>query len=244
VVGVNTAIFSPSGGNVGIAFAIPASVARDVISQLRETGAVSRGYIGVQIQAITPEIAESMGLPGNRGALVAETQPNTPAAKAGLRSGDVIVSIDGSRVETPRELSRRIAALGPQRQTQIGFLRDGREQTVNVQLEALPERTAAARAGRGGRDDGDRQSDGPRLGLSLAPASDGVEVSEVEPGSPAARTGLRQGDVILEVAGKPVRRPADVANAVRDARSDNRRSVLMRVRSTEGVRFVAVPTAS
>ncbi|MFN3888958.1 MAG: Do family serine endopeptidase [Beijerinckiaceae bacterium] len=243
VVGVNTAIYSPSGGSVGIGFAIPASVARDVISQLREHGAVARGYIGVQIQAITPEIAESMNLRDNKGALVAETQQNTPAAKAGLRSGDVIVSVDGQRVESPRELSRRIAALGPRRKTEIGFLRDGREQNVTVQLEALPDRVADARSGRGG-DDGARQGDGPRLGLRLAPGSDGVEVAEVEPGSPAARTGLREGDVILDVAGKAVKRPADVADAVRAARSDKRKTILMRVRSAEGVRFVAVPTAS
>ena len=244
VVGVNTAIYSPSGGSVGIGFAIPATVARDVIEQLRENGSVARGYIGVQIQGITPEIAESMGLRSNKGALIAETQPNTPAAKAGLRSGDVIISVDGNRVETSRELSRRIAALGPKRQTQIGFVRDGREQTVSVQLEALPERTADARSGAGGREDGARQSDGPRLGLRLAPGENGVQVAEVEPGSPAARTGLREGDVILDVAGKSVKRPADVADAVRSARSDNRKTILMRVRSAEGVRFVAVPTAS
>jgi serine protease Do len=244
VVGVNTAIYSPSGGSVGIGFAIPAYVARDVIEQLRENGSVARGYIGVQIQGITPEIAESMNLRTSKGALVAEAQPNTPAAKAGLRSGDVIVSVDGNSVETPRELSRRIAALGPKRETKIGFVRDGREQTVNVKLEALPERTADARSGRGGREDSAQQGDGPRLGLRLAPGEDGVQVAEVEPGSPAARTGLREGDVILDVAGKSVKRPADVADAVRSARSDKRKTILMRVRSAEGVRFVAVPTAS
>jgi serine protease Do len=245
VVGVNTAIYSPSGGSVGIGFAIPASVARDVISQLRDNGSVSRGYIGVQIQGITPEIADSLGLRNNRGALVAETQPNTPAAKAGLRSGDVIVSVDGAAVDNPRELSRRIASLGPKRQAQIGYIRDGREQTVTVQLEALPERAADARPGRSEQRGGaDQDAGNQRLGLRLAPGADGVEVAEVEPGSPAARTGLREGDVILDVAGKAVRRPADVADAVRAARSDQRRTVLMRVRSAEGVRFVAVPTAS
>ncbi|MBX9760021.1 MAG: Do family serine endopeptidase [Beijerinckiaceae bacterium] len=242
VVGVNTAIYSPSGGSVGIGFAIPASVARDVIAQLRENGSVSRGYIGVQIQAITPEIADSLGLRGNNGALIAETQTNTPAAKAGLRSGDVIVSVDGARVDNPRELSRRIAALGPKRQTQIGYVRDGREQTVSVQLEALPERTADARGG-ANRNGQQQDADGQRLGLRLTPGSEGVEVAEVEPGSPAARNGLREGDVILDVAGKSVKRPADVANAVREARSSARKSILMRVRSAEGVRYVAIPTA-
>ena len=243
VVGVNTAIYSPSGGSVGIGFAIPANVARDVIAQLRDNGSVSRGYIGVQIQGITPEIAESMGLRNSKGALVAEAQANTPAAKAGLRSGDVIVSVDGAGVESPRELSRRIAGLGPKRQTQIGFLREGREQTVSVQLEALPERAADARTGSSDSDRGAQQGEGARLGLRLAPGADGVQVAEVEPGSPAARTGLREGDVILDVAGKAVKSPGDVADAVRTARSDKRKTLLMRVRSSEGVRFVAVPTA-
>lgn len=243
VVGVNTAIYSPSGGSVGIGFAIPANVARDVIAQLRDNGSVSRGYIGVQIQGITPEIAESMGLRNSKGALVAEAQANTPAAKAGLRSGDVIISVDGASVESPRELSRRIAGLGPKRQTQIGFVRNGREQTVSVQLEALPERAAEARTGRNDAEGGAQQGEGPRLGLRLAPSADGVQVAEVEPGSPAAKTGLREGDVILDVAGKSVKSPGDVADAVRSARSDKRKSVLMRVRSAQGVRFVAVPTA-
>lgn len=243
VVGVNTAIYSPSGGSVGIGFAIPANVARDVIAQLREHGSVSRGFIGVQIQGITPELAESMGLRSTKGALVAEAQANTPAAKAGLRSGDVIISVDGASVANPRELSRRIAGLGPKRQVQIGYVRDGREQTVAVQLDALPERSADVRTGRTNSEGGGQQGDGPRLGLRLAPADGGVQVAEVEPNSPAAKTGLREGDVILDVAGKSVKSPGDVAEAVRTARSDKRRSVLMRVRSTEGVRFVAVPTA-
>ncbi len=244
VVGVNTAIYSPSGGSVGIGFAIPANVARDVIAQLRDNGSVSRGYIGVQIQGITPEIAESMGLRNTKGALVAEAQANTPAAKAGLRSGDVIVSVGGASVDNPRELSRRIAGLGPKRQTQVGFVRDGREQTVSVQLEALPERAADARTGRSEREGGAQQGDGTRLGLRLAPGDGGVQVAEVEPNSTAAKTGLREGDLILDVAGKSVKSPGEVADAMRTARSDKRKTVLMRVRSAEGVRFVAVPTAS
>jgi serine protease Do len=242
VVGVNTAIYSPTGGSVGIGFAIPASVARDVIDQLRERGQVSRGYIGVQIQAITPEIADSMGLRNTRGALVAEAQADTPAARAGLQAGDVIIAVNGERIQNPRELSRLIAGLGPQRKADIAYIRDGRERTVAVTLDALPDRTASTPET--GRPDRQQDQDGARLGLRLAPGANGVEVAEVEPGSPAARNGLRQGDVILEVAGKAVRRPADVASAVRDARASDRKTVLMRVRSGEGTRFVAVPVAS
>jgi serine protease Do len=246
VVGVNTAIYSPSGGSVGIGFAIPATVARDVISQLRENGQVSRGYIGVQIQPITPEIAESMGLSRRDGALVADTQANTPAAKAGLRAGDIITSVNGQRIQTARDLSRQIAGLGPQREARIGFLREGREQVVAVTLEALPDGSADARGGmdRRGPSQPPQDGEGARLGLRLAPGADGVEVAQVEPGSPAERNGLREGDVILEVAGKAVRRPADVASAVRDARSSQRRTILLRVRSSEGIRFVALPAMS
>ncbi|MDB5569052.1 MAG: htrA [Hyphomicrobiales bacterium] len=246
VVGVNTAIYSPSGGSVGIGFAIPANVARDVIVALKDHGKVERGYIGVQIQAITPEIADSLQLKSNKGALVADTQPDTPAAKAGVKSGDVIVAVNGERIDTARDLSRKIAALGPQKNVELTYLRNGREATATVTLGALPEQSANARGGRDrdrdrfGSDDADRS--GPRLGLRLAPGSGGVRVMAVEPDSPAAAQGLREGDVILEVAGKPVSRPADVADAVRTARQGDRKTVLMRVKSGEGTRFVAMPT--
>ncbi len=244
VVGVNTAIYSPSGGSVGIGFAIPASVARDVIAALKDHGKVERGYIGVQIQSITPEIAESLNLKNNKGALVADTQPDTPAAKAGLKSGDVIVAVNGDRIDTARDLSRKIAALGPEKIVNLTYLRNGREASAAVTLGALPEQTASARGGRDrdrfGSDDSDRS--GPRLGLRLAPGNGGVRVVEVEPDSPAANQGLREGDVILEVAGKAVSRPADVADAVRSARQGDRKTVLLRVKSGEGTRFVALPT--
>lgn len=239
VVGVNTAIYSPSGGSVGIGFAIPSTVARDVISALRENGKVSRGYIGVQIQAITPELAESMNLRNNKGALVAETQKGTPAEKAGLESGDVIVAVNGDTIETPRELSRKIAALGPRKTVELTYRRDGRERTVSVTLQQLPDEMADARSGGG---DNDRNGDEPRLGLRLAPGDDGVEVAEVEPGSPAARRGVRQGDVIVEVAGKSVSKPSEVAQAVREARKSDKKMILMRVRTGQSTRFLALPT--
>jgi len=241
VVGVNTAIYSPSGGSIGIGFAIPATVARNVIDALREHGRVERGFIGVQIQAITPELADSMQLKTNRGALVADAQPNTPAAKAGLRSGDVIIAVNGEPIEAARELSRKIAALGPEKKVEITYLRGGREAKASITLGVLPEEAAPSRpsSGRQG-EDLDRQ-DGQRLGLRLAPGHGGVMVAEVEPASPAARQGLREGDVIVEVAGKPVLRPADVADAVREARRSDRKTVLMRVRTGDSTRFVALP---
>ena len=242
VVGVNTAIYSPSGGSVGIGFAIPSAVARDVIEALREHGRVARGYIGVQIQQITPEIADSLRLNSSRGALVADAQAGSPAAKAGLRAGDVIVAVNGEPVESPRELSRRIAAIGPQKNVRVSYLRDGREAVADVTLAALPEQSAARAAPDGGAgEDRDERAGGGRLGLLLAPGQGGVLVAEVEPASPAARQGLREGDVILEAGGKPVARPAEVAEVMREARRSQRKTVLLRVRSGDSARFVALP---
>ena len=243
VVGVNTAIYSPSGGSVGIGFAIPASVARDVIGSLREHGRVERGFIGVQIQAITPELADSLHLKTSKGALVADAQPNTPAAKAGLRSGDVIVAVNGEPIEAARELSRKIAALGPEKKAQISYLRGGREANVEITLGALPDQAASAQSAPGRQSEDLDRLEGPRLGLRLAPGRGGVTVAEVDPASPAARQGLREGDVIVDVAGKPVTRPAEVADAVREARRSDRKSVLMRVRTGDSTRFVALPVS-
>src|SRR5262249_12043268 len=139
VIGVNTAIFSPSGGSVGIAFAVPASTVTNVIPQLQKNGQVSRGWLGVRIQSITREIAESIGLKGPTGALISEPLADGPAAMSGLKSGDVITSIDAVRVENARDLGRRIAALGPERTVKLGIIRDGQEQTISVTLGRLPD---------------------------------------------------------------------------------------------------------
>ncbi|MGP9819670.1 trypsin-like peptidase domain-containing protein [Salinarimonas sp. NSM] len=137
VVGVNTAIFSPSGGNVGIAFAIPAHVAESVTTQLRADGVVTRGFLGVQVQAVTPEIAEAIGLDEVRGALIAQPQPNTPAAEAGLRSGDVILAVDGEAIGDHRDLTRRIAGIAPGTRVAITIFRKGREAALDVRIGRL-----------------------------------------------------------------------------------------------------------
>jgi serine protease Do len=246
VVGVNTAIFSPSGGNVGIAFAIPASTVDSVVKQLREKGTVTRGWIGVQIQPITKDIADGMGLKNTDGALVAEPTPDSPAVKAGIKSGDVIVAVNGERIANARELSRRIGQLAPGTDVRLTVLRSGSEKTVSVKLGELPEQAGLAQRG------GDERSGPAReemtLGLQLAPANsvagsgnEGVVVTRVLPNSPAGERGIKTGDVILEVAGKAVSNPADVRKALQDARKDNKRTVLMRVKSGEGTRFVALP---
>jgi serine protease Do len=245
VVGVNTAIFSPSGGNVGIAFAIPASTVDSVVNQLRDKGTVTRGYIGVQIQPITKDIADSMGLKNTDGALVAEPSPNSPATKAGIKSGDVIVAVNGERIANARELSRRIAQMAPGNTARLTILQGGSERTVNVTLGELP---AQAGLRRDSEERGGPAREEMTLGLQLAPASsvagsgnEGVVVTRVLPGSPAGERGFKTGDVILEVAGKAVSNPADVRKALEDARKDNKRTVLMRVKSGEGTRFVALP---
>lgn len=243
VVGVNTAIFSPSGGSVGIGFAIPTEVARDVIDSLRQNGSVARGWIGVQIQPVTREIADSLGAKEAKGALVSDLQSGSPAGSAGIRSGDIIVAVNGERIDGPRELARKIAAFGPDKQVELTYLRDGREQRANVRLGALPAETQQR---------ADRSPSQPErnaltgLGLTLAPASslgagrEGVVIAEVEPDGAAAKSGLKQGDIILDAGGQPVTRPADVASALAAVRKDGRRALLLRVKSGDNTRFVAV----
>lgn len=245
VVGVNTAIYSPSGGSVGIAFAIPAATVESVVTQLKEKGSVTRGWIGVQIQPVTRDIADSMGLKTTDGALVAEPQPGSPAVKAGVKAGDVITAVNGEKIGNARELARRIGTMAPGNSVKLTLLQDGSEKTVNVTLGELPNQIEA-RAGGGGRDS---LQEGTALGLQLAPAasvagsgSEGVVVTAVSPDGPAATRGFKTGDVILEVAGKAVANPGDVRKAIDDARKDNKRTVLMRVKSGEGTRFVALPS--
>jgi serine protease Do len=243
VIGVNTAIFSPSGGNVGIAFAIPASTVRAVVAQLRDHGAVTRGWIGVQIQPVTAEIAESLNLRAARGALVAEPQAGSPAIAAGIRAGDVITHVNGNAVRDARELARTIGAMPPNTKVRLTVLRGGSEQTITVTLGELPNQREA-RAAPERREPG-RGTEVPRLGLTLAPAdtaggSEGVVVTDVESGSVAAEHGFRPGDVILSVGNKPVKTPADVRDMFADVQKGGARNVLVRVKSGDSIRFVAV----
>jgi serine protease Do len=246
VIGVNTAIFSPSGGSVGIAFAIPADTVKAVVAQLQDKGSVTRGWIGVQIQPVTADIADSIGLKKAEGALVAEPQADSPAAKAGIQSGDVIVSLNGAPVKDARDLARKIGAMAPNASVKLGIFRKGAETTVTLNLGELPREQRQARTN--AREQATPGTEIPRLGLSLAPANktagagnDGVVVTEVTPDGLAAGQGFRTGDVILDVGGKTVSTPADVRKALADAQADGKRTVLLRVKSGEATRFVAVP---
>ena len=241
VIGVNAAIFSPSGGFVGIAFAIPAEVARGVVTQLREKGSIARGWLGVQIQPLTRELADSLGLKGAQGVLVSEPLADGPAAKAGIASGDVIVSIESEPLKDGRELSRRVADLAPGTAIKLGVLRAGSERAVTVRLGELP--SAAPRVA---AEPPAASNTKTELGLMLAPAGEipgagrqGVVVIDAERGNGVA--GIDTGDVILEVAGKAVNSPTDFSKAVAAARRSGKNKVLMRVRSGETKRFVAMP---
>ena len=250
VMGVNTAIYSPSGGSVGIAFSIPASTVKSVIAQLKDKGSVSRGWIGVQIQPVTPDIADSLGLKKAEGALVAEPQANGPAAKAGIESGDVITKVNGETVKDARELARTIGGFAPGTAVKLDVLHKGEDKVINLTLGQLPN-TLEAKADTDNDDNGGatRGTDVPKLGLTLAPANsvagagkDGVVVTEVDPKGVAAER-FKEGDVILEVAGKTVGNVGEVSDAIKAARSDNKNSVLMRVKSGGSMHFVAVPLA-
>ena len=244
VVGVNTAIYSPSGGSVGIAFSIPAPTVKNIVAQLKDKGTVSRGWIGVQIQPVSQDIADNLGLKKAEGAMVLEPQADSPAAKAGIESGDVITAVNGEAVKDPRELARTIGNLGPNATVKLNVLHQGKDKTVSLTLGQLPAMQEANASPSHG-------SDVPRLGLTVAPASSvagagktGVVVTDVDPNSAAATRGLKQGDVILEVAGKSVANPGDISDAVKAAHADNKSSVLMKVRSAEGSHYVAIPVAN
>ncbi|RXH03093.1 Do family serine endopeptidase [Bradyrhizobium zhanjiangense] len=248
VIGVNTAIFSPSGGSVGIGFDIPATTAKLVVAQLKDKGAVTRGWLGVQVQPVTSDIADSLGLKQARGAIVDNPQPDSPAAKAGIEAGDVITSVNGTAVKDSRDLARTIATLAPGSSVKLDVFHKGESKTVTLALGELPnERQAQGKAYDGKVQPGAGM---PRLGLGLAPAGDvqgagqkGVVVTEVDPEGPAAQRGIKTGDVILNVGGKAVSNVGEVRSELAQAKSSGKRSVLLQIRSADATRFVAVPLA-
>ena len=237
VVGVNTAIFSPSGGSVGIGFAVPATLATEVIEDLIDDGTVQRGYLGVRIQPVTADIAESIGLETPRGALVSQAEEGTPAAEAGIEPGDVIREVNGSPVADPRILSRRIAGIDPDETVTLTVFRNGETLEIDVKLGEL-ENIQAARA----PEDVEPSSVGG-LGLEVAPNEngEGVLVTAVDPDGPAFEKGIREGDVLLEVAGASVATAGELDDELAALAAEGRPSALVRVEGEDGPRFVALP---
>jgi serine protease Do len=229
VIGVNTMIYSPNGGSVGIGFAIPASTVAHVIGELRADGKVDRGWLGVQIQGLDEDMAASLGLEDTHGALIADVVAGSPAQKAGLKAGDVVRSYDGKPIKEARELSRAVAATADGTSAGLDVMRDGKSLDLTVRIAKLDEGNETQLAGN------DAGNTGGDLGLRLAPASEqgaegeGALVMGVRPGSAAAELGLAEGDIIRQVGAAAVKSPADVSQAVKQARAADRKSVLLLV---------------
>ena len=252
VVGVNTAIFSPSGGNVGIAFDVPAALVQEVVTQLKATGTVDRGWLGVVIQNVSDDIANSIGMKEAKGAMITKVTEDGPAAKEDLKAGDVIVAVNGDKIEDSRDLARKIAELHPDTPVKLSIVRYGEKREVDMKLASFPNKKLASL-----EDDKPQAKPGEQmkdLGLSLAPAAkfpgageEGVAITEVDPSSDAADKGLKPGDVILQVAGMTVSDPDDVAEGVKKAMASAKTGttkdavkVLMQVKSGDQTRFVAL----
>jgi serine protease Do len=260
VIGINTAIFSPTGGSVGIGFAIPSTLAQPVVAQLREFGKTRRGWLGVRIQGVTPEIAESLGLPRHTGALVASVTPDGPAAEAGIRAGDVVLTFDGKEVNEMRRLPRVVAETPVDRRVPVTLWRNGKQESVQVkvgELEAAEESgqlaSAPSTTGPGRNETAPQSETVGQVGLKLTGITPdlrrqfgigeqvkGVVVTEVAPNSPAAEKGIRPGDVVVEVGQEEVNTPQDVSGKFKAAKDAGRRSVLLLVDRNGDLRFVAL----
>jgi len=240
VIGVNTAIVSPTGGSVGIAFAIPAETVKSVVAQLKDKGKVTRGWIGVQIQDVTADLADSLGLAAAHGALVAEPQLGAPAARAGIESGDVILSVNGREARDSREAARIISNLPPGATATVVVVRKGQNRTFNVMLGSLPDQREASAYRETPKQKGTSL---PRLGIAVARATDGVVVTSVDPGGAAAELGIESGDVILQAADKKVATAIDLRNAIEAAQKTGKHTMPMRVKSADGIKFIAVPVS-
>lgn len=258
VIGINTAIYSRSGGSIGLGFSIPSNQAKNVVMQLKDFGRTRRGWLGVKIQQVTPDIAESLGLKEPTGAMIASADENGPAAKAKIQGGDIILKFNGTDVKEMRTLPRVVAETPIGKQVPVVLWRDGKERVVQVTVGELPDDTKPVLASTNSQDKPQvaRPVELTGMGLKISPITDearerfqiaadqkGVLITDVAAGSTAAEKGLKPGDVIVEVQQEEVKTPADITDRVERFRKANRRSVLMLVQTGDGLHWVPLSLA-
>jgi serine protease Do len=258
VIGINTAIISPSGGSIGIGFAVPASVAVPIIEQLVKFGETRRGWLGVNIQSVPEDLAGSLGVPAGRGALVSGVRPGSPAETGGLKAGDVILRFDDQTVPNVRALPRIVARTGEGKTVSVAIMRDGKPQTLSIVIGRLDEAEDKGKkkpAPAAAKEKSQAPVTGPVLGLTLATLDDelrktydlgakvrGLVVQEVGAKSKAAEKEIKVGHVIVEADQRPVFKPADLVAAIERVRQRKRNAILLRVEDNKGnLRFVALP---
>ncbi len=258
VIGINTAIYSPSGGSIGIGFSIPSKIAANVVAQLRDFGQARRGWLGVRIQQVTPEIAESLGLKDASGAMIAGVNDGGPADKAKIRAGDIVLKFNGQDVKTMNTLPRIVADTEVGKQVPVVVWRDGKEVTITATLGERPNDTALAAAEPGAKGaEASKAVDLAGLGMKVAPLGNdtrekfqlgadqkGVVITDVSAGGSASEKNLKPGDVILEVQQNEVASPADVVKRVEAARKQDRKFVLMLIQRPDGVQYVPLSLAA
>ncbi len=250
VIGINTAIYSPNGGgSVGIGFAIPSNIAKPIVDELEKSGTVTRGWLGVQMQAVTPDMEDALGLSSTNGVVVADVVADGPAAKAGLKSGDVVIGFGDQSVKSTHELALAVGNTKPGTMVPAKVLRDGKEQTISVTIETL-------KRGKNGGDAGPQEGESGGLGLNLAPldkdarqqlglseSATGAVVAGVKPDSPAEQQGIRTGDLIVRVDNTPVSSPSDAAGAVKKATKAGKKAVAVLINRDGTNIFLAIPLA-
>ena len=248
VIGVNTAIFSPSGGSVGIAFDIPSTTVATIIPQLQAGGKVERAWLGVQIQPVTADIADSLGLKTAKGALIAQPQDGSPGAKAGLKAGDVITEVDGSEVADAKDLARKIGGMKPGVVAKLTVVHDGKSSQMDITLGELPDGKLQKASVDKAPEKGDQLGS---LGLEVSPAGSvdgagdqGLAVTNVDPAGKGAELGFATGDVILKIGGKTVVNAGDFKTAMSDLKSSGKKSALFLIKRNDEQHFVLVPVGA